>query len=165
MKNMFLEAIVLTNSVSMTIEFGKFLGSKLVAGYSVFLNGELGAGKTTFAKGLCTGLGVDKNFHVRSPTFSLINEYRGKLPVRHVDLFRIENEEELQNIGFFDQNFKGVLVIEWANKFNLEHTNDTISIFLDDVDLNSREIKLTARSNLIKTLVELSPLDLKVVNN
>ena len=131
MKNMFLEAIVLTNSVSMTIEFGKFLGSKLVAGYSVFLNGELGAGKTTFAKGLCTGLGVDKNFHVRSPTFSLINEYRGKLPVRHVDLFRI----------------------------------DTISIFLNDVDLNSREIKLTARSNLIKTLVELSPLDLKVVNN
>ena len=162
---MFLEAIVLTNSVSMTIEFGKFLGSKLVAGYSVFLNGELGAGKTTFAKGLCTGLGVDQHFHVRSPTFSLINEYRGKLPVRHVDLFRIENEEELQNIGFFDQNFKGVLVIEWANKFNLEHTNDTISIFLDDVDLNSREIKLTARSNLIKTLVELSPLDLKVVNN
>ena len=99
------------------LAFGHALSGTLAAGDVVALCGELGAGKTQFVKGLVAGLGAE--CAVTSPTFTLIHEYRGgRLPVFHADWYRLEDERELVRIGldeYLDE--KGVLVVEWADKF------------------------------------------------
>ena len=100
-----------------TIEFGRTLAATLEAGAVLALCGELGAGKTHFVKGLAAGIGAQSE--VTSPTFTLVHEYRdGRLPLFHIDLYRLDDPRELTAIGFDDclaEN--GVLAIEWAGKF------------------------------------------------
>jgi len=107
----------ISNSPEETLRLGKSLGSSLGAGDIVLLFGDLGAGKTNFTQGICNGLEMDKNSYVRSPTFTLINEYPGRLPIYHIDLYRIETQEDIYSLGLeeilFDQ---GVTIIEWAEK-------------------------------------------------
>ena len=100
-----------------TIAFGKALSGRLRAGDVVALCGDLGAGKTHFVKGLVAGLGAE--CAVTSPTFTLIHEYRGgRLPVFHADWYRLEDERELVRIGLDEcLDGKGVVVVEWADKF------------------------------------------------
>ena len=99
------------------IAAGRALGEELEAGAVVALNGDLGAGKTHFTKGVVAGLGCSAA--VTSPTFSLVHEYRGgRLPVFHFDFYRLESEEELLAIGWDDYlESDGICIIEWANKF------------------------------------------------
>src|SRR5216683_8140082 len=94
---------------------GERLGHTLGPGDVVALVGELGAGKTCFIQGLARGLGV--TVHATSPTFVLINEYRGRVPVHHVDAYRTESLTELLDLGL-DELFSGdgVTVVEWADK-------------------------------------------------
>jgi len=98
-----------------TKELGIKLGNILKSGDVVCLNGELGAGKTTLTKSIGLGLGVTD--YITSPTFALINEYNGRVPVYHFDVYRLENVEEIYDLGF-DEYFygKGVCIIEWAEK-------------------------------------------------
>ncbi|SHE95353.1 tRNA threonylcarbamoyladenosine biosynthesis protein TsaE [Tissierella praeacuta DSM 18095] len=98
-----------------TKEMGIKLGNILKSGDIVCLNGELGAGKTTLTKSIGLGLGVTD--YITSPTFALINEYNGRVPVYHFDVYRLENVEEIYDLGF-DEYFygKGVCIIEWAEK-------------------------------------------------
>ena len=104
-----------TNSEEETIKLGKKLGSKLNAGDIVCLQGDLGTGKTSFAKGICAGLGVTAP--VTSPTYKMVNEYRGDLKVNHLDLYRIHKEEELYDLGFEEYIYgDGVTIIEWPDK-------------------------------------------------
>jgi tRNA threonylcarbamoyladenosine biosynthesis protein TsaE len=102
---------------SATSALGCQLGHEAVAGDVFALVGDLGAGKTHFAKGLAQGIGYEGD--VTSPTFSLVHEYRGgRLPVFHFDFYRIESADELIAIGwddYLDQN--GVVIVEWADKF------------------------------------------------
>jgi len=102
---------------SAMLALGRFLASGLAPGDLVALNGELGAGKTHFAKGIAEGLGSSDP--VTSPTFSLVNEYRsGPLPVLHFDFYRLDSAEELIRIGwdeYLDED--AVLLVEWADKF------------------------------------------------
>jgi tRNA threonylcarbamoyladenosine biosynthesis protein TsaE len=81
------------------------------------LVGELGAGKTQFIKGLAAGTGVKKSTYLTSPSFTLINEYFGKVPFYHIDLFRLESEREAEELGL-EEYFQGggITVIEWADK-------------------------------------------------
>ena len=81
------------------------------------LVGDLGAGKTLFTQGFARGLEVTGE--VTSPTFALMNQYNGRLPVTHFDLYRLEREEELDDIGFYEyaEDGRGVVLIEWADKF------------------------------------------------
>ncbi|MFH1783653.1 MAG: tRNA (adenosine(37)-N6)-threonylcarbamoyltransferase complex ATPase subunit type 1 TsaE [bacterium] len=105
----------LTSSVHQTVQFGKQFSKKLKPGDVVALTGALGAGKTSFTQGIARGLGVKG--YVRSPSFTLINEYSGKLPVFHFDLYRLENIREIESLGYGDYFFgSGVTVIEWAEK-------------------------------------------------
>ena len=94
---------------------GVALAERLGRGDVVALTGELGAGKTCFAQGLARGLGVTGR--VVSPTFVLVNEYRGRIPVHHVDAYRTESLTELLDLGL-DELFSGdgVTVVEWADK-------------------------------------------------
>lgn len=110
--------VFLSNSPTATFNFGRRLGEKLRAGSTIALIGELGSGKTLFTRGICSGLDVATRY-VSSPTFVLVNEYRGKYPVFHMDLYRLENVVDGFEIGILDYLDKadtGVIVVEWAEK-------------------------------------------------
>jgi tRNA threonylcarbamoyladenosine biosynthesis protein TsaE len=110
--------LFLTSSPSATQDLGQRIGEKLSPGSIIALIGELGCGKTCFTKGLCAGLGIPKR-KVNSPTFTFVNEYKGRLPVFHLDLYRAENVAMGLEIGLLDYLLRaesGVAVIEWAEK-------------------------------------------------
>src|SRR5882672_5943360 len=110
-----MSARLITSSAQDTDATGERLGATLGAGDVVALSGELGAGKTVFVQGLVRALGVTSG--ATSPTFVLVNEYRGRLPVHHVDAYRTETLTELLDLGL-DELFSGdgVTVVEWADK-------------------------------------------------
>ena len=99
-----------------TAAIGRELGATLAAGDVVLLHGDLGAGKTAFVRGLAEGLGVDAQ-QVSSPTFTLVQEYRGgRLPLFHVDLYRLTDPREIDDLGLDEIAEDGVLAIEWAER-------------------------------------------------
>ena len=100
-----------------TVAMGKALGKKLKAGSLVALVGDLGSGKTVFTKGIAEGLGVKNARYVNSPTFVIIKEYKGRLPLYHFDLYRLEHYSSFDEMNY-DEYFygDGVTVIEWADK-------------------------------------------------
>jgi tRNA threonylcarbamoyladenosine biosynthesis protein TsaE len=105
-----------SNSPDDTAQLGERIGRALVAGDVVALTGELGAGKTAFVQGLARGLGV--RGRVASPTFTIVNEHEGAIPLFHVDFYRLEHAAELINIGFDDYFERGgVVVVEWAERY------------------------------------------------
>ena len=108
---------VVTRSPEETAAFAERLGAVAEAGIVLCLVGDLGAGKTLFTQGFAKGLGVTGE--VTSPTFALMNQYCGRLPVTHFDLYRLEREDELDEIGFYEyaEDDRGVVLIEWADKF------------------------------------------------
>ena len=108
---------VVTRSPEETAALAERLGAAAEAGTVLCLVGDLGAGKTLFTQGFARGLGVTGE--VTSPTFALMNQYNGRLPVTHFDLYRLEREEELDDIGFYEyaEDDRGVVLIEWADKF------------------------------------------------
>lgn len=113
--------------------FSEKLGSLLQPGDVLALEGDLGAGKTTFTKGLAKGLNITRN--VNSPTFTIIKEYHGRLPLYHMDVYRVEDSfEDLGFDEYFDGN--GVTVVEWAHlvKEQLPEELLTIYLYLDDHD-------------------------------
>ncbi len=100
---------------------GQLLAPLLQAGDVIGLIGDLGAGKTLLVQGIAKGLAVPEGVRVTSPTFSLINEYRGgRLPMVHVDLYRIEEEGELMHIGLEEMlDNAGVSAVEWCDRFEV----------------------------------------------
>jgi tRNA threonylcarbamoyladenosine biosynthesis protein TsaE len=129
---------ITTHSELETTAYGERLGAALRPGSTLLLFGDLGAGKTTLVRGIAKGVGVDPD-EVSSPTFVLINEYRGRLTLHHVDLYRIEGAavddlglEELSESG-------GVVVIEWADRLPRPPAGATRITIADKGD-NVREI-------------------------
>ena len=105
-----------TRSEQETADVGRALAATLSAGDVVLLVGDLGAGKTAFVRGLAEGLGVPAS-EVSSPTFTLVQEYRsGRLPLFHVDLYRLNDPREVDDLGLDEIAEDGVLAIEWAEK-------------------------------------------------
>jgi tRNA threonylcarbamoyladenosine biosynthesis protein TsaE len=108
---------VITRSEDETAAVGRELAATLSAGDVVLLYGDLGAGKTAFVKGLAEGLGVSRD-EVSSPTFTLIQEYRGgRLTLFHVDLYRLDDRREVEELGLDEITAEGVLAIEWAERY------------------------------------------------
>ena len=107
---------VTTHSQTETADVGRGLAARLGAGSVVLLIGDLGAGKTAFVRGLAEGLGVPPE-EVSSPTFTLIQEYRGgRIPLIHVDLYRLNDAREIDELGLDELGMESVLAIEWAEK-------------------------------------------------
>lgn len=108
---------VITHAPQETAALAARLGAVAEAGTVLCLVGDLGVGKTLFTQGFARGLEVTGE--VTSPTFALMNQYNGRLPVTHFDLYRLEREEELDDIGFYEyaEDGRGVVLIEWADKF------------------------------------------------
>ena len=104
-----------TSSSDETMELGRKIGEGLGPGDVVGLIGELGTGKTTFTQGLVQGLGVQG--YVKSPSFTLVNEYKGRLPVYHLDLYRLGDINEIRELGIEEYFYSdGVTIVEWAEK-------------------------------------------------
>ena len=130
----------LSKSAENTKNIAKDLGKTLTGGEVILLNGDLGAGKTTFTKGLVAGLGGKKT--VVSPTFTIKHAYDDtRLPVYHFDMYRISSEDELYELGLEDYLYEnGVCVIEW-NKFSRLPKN-VITINIKNVGGDEREIEI-----------------------
>jgi len=104
-----------TNSAEQTIELGTRIGEKLRPGDILAMRGTLGAGKTTFTKGVARGLGITDT--VTSPTFTLVSEYQGRLPLFHIDTYRLDGPDDFMDLGVEELlNGQGVCVIEWSEK-------------------------------------------------
>jgi len=128
---------ILSRSDAETEAIGADLATRLVAGSRVLLYGELGAGKTAFVRGLAAGLGVDPD-EVSSPTFTLVQEYRGRLPLYHVDLYRLA-PGEVDDLGLDALAADGVLAIEWAERMP-RNDNDAIRVRLEHAGEDVRRI-------------------------
>ena len=111
----------ITQSSDETLQLGRKLGAKLISGDLVLLYGDLGAGKTCLTQGICLGAGLDNNTYIRSPTFTLINEYPAKVPIFHIDLYRLETEGEISNLGLEEIIYSpSITIIEWPEKLKLD---------------------------------------------
>lgn len=119
----------------------KILGENARAGDIFALYGGLGAGKTLIAKSIAAGMGITED--ITSPTFTLLETYDGKIPLYHFDLYRIENEQELDNL-FFEEYWggAGVSIIEWADNAGGRFGEDAVKIYIEYIDENSRRITL-----------------------
>ncbi|MEI6863170.1 MAG: tRNA (adenosine(37)-N6)-threonylcarbamoyltransferase complex ATPase subunit type 1 TsaE [Candidatus Omnitrophota bacterium] len=107
----------ISNSVKETMDFGEKLAKRLKKGDFIALVGDLGSGKTVFTKGIARGLGVKNARYVNSPTFVIIKEYNGKLPLYHFDLYRLDHPGMLDAENFEEYFYgEGVSVVEWADK-------------------------------------------------
>jgi tRNA threonylcarbamoyladenosine biosynthesis protein TsaE len=134
-----------TRSESETAAAGRTLASRLSSGSVVLLFGDLGAGKTAFVRGLAEGLGVQPE-EVSSPTFTLIQEYRGgRLVLYHVDLYRLSDPREIDDLGLDEIADDGVLAIEWAEKLP-RPIEGAVSVRLVHGDGDVRTITVAASS-------------------
>ncbi len=117
-----------SKSADETFEYAKKLAEKLPGGSVILLSGDLGVGKTVFAKGFAKGLGIDAP--VTSPTFTIMQVYdSGRLPLYHFDVYRIEDEEEMVEVGFEDYIYgDGISLIEWPEKIEGLIPKDAIKV-------------------------------------
>lgn len=144
-----------TTSPSDTQKLGKRIGGKLGPGSIIALMGELGCGKTCFTKGLCAGLGIPKK-EVNSPSFTLANEYKGKLPVFHLDLYRIDDVDASLDMGISDYLLRtesGVLIIEWAERIIPLLPDSYLAVNFSVISSKKRSITLTAHSESFDKLL------------
>ena len=131
-----------TNSEKETLLLARKLGKKLRPGDAVALVGEIGSGKTLFIKGLCQGLGVRDSGEVKSPTFVLLHLYKGRVPIHHFDLYRLEKEKELDSIGFdeFVSSRGAVSLVEWADRAPGRIPKDSLWVQIQITGPTSRKI-------------------------
>jgi len=133
-----------TNSSEETIALGKKIGEVLKPGDVLGFYGELGSGKTTMIKGIAIGLGVKEENLVKSPSFIMINEYKGRYPIYHIDLYRIKNTEEILSIGLDEYIYgDGVCLIEWAEKAEGDLPENLIKVELEVVKPEERRVTIS----------------------
>ena len=144
---------IVTNSTEETIKLGQSLGRHLIKGNVLGLIGELGSGKTTLVKGIALGLGVKEKDSVSSPSFVLIKEYRGRIPLYHFDLYRLDKINDIGYLGVEEYLFdRGVCVIEWAEKMRML-LPDYLQVNLAIKGENKRELKFLALEKRYEVLV------------
>lgn len=120
---------------------GRALGGTLAPGDVVALTGPLGAGKSVLARAMVYGAGVPGSVRVASPTFTIVQEYAGRLPVHHADLYRLAHASELDEIGLFERALDAALVVEWADRFPSQVPADALWIELAHLDATTRALR------------------------
>jgi tRNA threonylcarbamoyladenosine biosynthesis protein TsaE len=131
--------VVISESEQATTHLGASLAHSLEPGAVVLLEGELGAGKTAFVRGLAVGLGAPED-EVSSPTFTLIQEYRGRMPFFHADLYRISGAEA-DELGLDELGRDGVVAVEWAAKL-LRKPAGAVEVLIEDLGGDRRRITI-----------------------
>lgn len=130
-----------TKSPAETHEIAKAFASSLKGGEVIALKGDIGVGKTVFTKGLAAGLGITAN--VTSPTFNIVKQYSGRLPLYHFDVYRITDPDEMLEIGFEEYLYSGaVVVIEWPELISDLIPQDAITITIEREGEEGRKISI-----------------------
>ncbi|MDE0354301.1 MAG: tRNA (adenosine(37)-N6)-threonylcarbamoyltransferase complex ATPase subunit type 1 TsaE [Deltaproteobacteria bacterium] len=145
---------VTTSSPEGTRALGRVLAGVLRGGEILGLSGDLGSGKTCFVHGLAEGLEVGGKSWVRSPTFTLINEYEGRLPLVHVDLFRVAQGAEMEDLHLEEYFASGsVCVIEWFERLDAVGVDEFLGIAFHYVDEERRELRFVPNGRRYEQLV------------
>ena len=135
-----------TKTSEETIELGFKIGQKLKKGNIIAMQGTLAAGKTTITKGIAKALEITDT--ITSPTFCLISEYYGKMPLYHMDVYRLDGSEDFENLGTEDMLYgDGVCIIEWSEKIMDSLPKETIIINIQPQDDGSRKIQISNWNN------------------
>jgi tRNA threonylcarbamoyladenosine biosynthesis protein TsaE len=136
----------LSSSPAATLKLGKKIGGCLLPGSIIALTGELGCGKTLLTRGICIGLGVPER-HVNSPTFVLVNEYRGRMPVFHLDMYQLNAPADAVELGITDYLVRacaGVMIIEWAERVLSILPEDILSVNFTILGARKRRMVFSA---------------------
>ena len=132
--------LVTTTSEEETFALGKTLAETLQPGTFVLLHGDLGAGKTAFVRGMASGLGANPD-DVSSPTFVLIQHYKGRVPLTHVDLYRLDSAAAVDDLGLEEMASGGVVAIEWAERLP-QSPDGAVTVKIDHVGGDTRRIAI-----------------------
>ena len=149
-----------TRTPEETFELGRRLGQQIRSGLTIRLNGDLGSGKTCFVQGLARGLEVPEGYDITSPTYSLIHEYPGRIPLYHVDLYRLTGSMDAESVGLWELfDGEGVVAVEWEERLDENDWPETgLRIEMRIVNDETRLIRLIGygleSDNLIKETVE-----------
>jgi len=136
---------VISRSERQTKNCGRKLAELLEGGEIIGLNGELGAGKTCFVRGVAEGLGVGSNAWIRSPTFTLINEYHGRLPVYHVDLYRVSDPGQQNDLNLREYLYgDGVALVEWFDYLPIKEGEEFLEVTFEHGAANQRTLTFVA---------------------
>lgn len=136
---------LLSRSPANTQSLGRRIGATLSTGMVLTLTGDLGSGKTAFVQGLARGLDVPDEYYVTSPTYTIINEYPGRLPLFHIDLYRMSGVESLDDIGLYDIfHPEHVIAIEWPALIASELPEDHLALKFEIIDDEKRNISIRA---------------------
>lgn len=131
----------ITGSAQQTADLGERLGATLRGGEVIAFTGGMGVGKTTFCRGLAKGLGVLDP--VQSPTYAIVNYYRGPIPLAHFDVWRVEGPEDLETAGYYDYLDSGaVIAVEWSEKISAALEDSCIRVDIRPLEEGEREIKI-----------------------
>jgi tRNA threonylcarbamoyladenosine biosynthesis protein TsaE len=146
---------VLTRSPRQTMNWGARLGKLLQGGEIIGLIGELGTGKTCFVRGVTRGLEVGSDAWIRSPTFTLINEYHGRLPVYHIDLYRIETRSQLEGLNLRECLYSdGVSLIEWFEHLPPGEADEHLELRMAYANGAKRELTFIAHGGRYEKIIE-----------
>lgn len=149
-----------TRTPEETHDLGRQLGRRIQSGLTIRLNGDLGSGKTCFVQGLARGLEVPEGYDITSPTYALIHEYTGRIPLYHVDLYRLRGSMDAESIGLWELfDAQGVVAVEWEERLDKSDWPETglrIELHIEADD--KRRIQIIGygldSDNLIRETVE-----------
>jgi len=145
---------VVTRSDPETRRWGIKLGHLLSGGEIIGLIGELGVGKTCFVRGVAQGLNVNKNAWIRSPSFTLINEYEGRLPIYHIDLYRISSREETVGLNLREYLYgDGVSLVEWFEHLPAEEVDEYLEVRMTHGGGDRRKLNFIAHGERYERLL------------
>ena len=145
---------ILTSNADETMQFGAWLGQRAFSGLVVGLSGDLGAGKTTLVKGVARGLGVDPA-SVTSPTFTFLHVYPGRIPVYHLDLYRLDSVPQVRDLGVDEYvGGDGVALVEWFENVPGWLPSPRLEIRIAVLDADKRRLEITSVGEGLSKLVE-----------
>ena len=145
---------IVTKNSEETVNFGKKISRLFKKGDVVALFGNLGSGKTTLVKGIAKGLGIKQNI-INSPSFVLLKEYKGKLPLYHFDFYRINKAQESYSLGLEEYLFgQGICVIEWADRIKRFLPKEYLKIELKFKNIDQRSIRLAGFGRHFRDLIK-----------
>jgi len=137
------KTVVVSRSEEETLRIAEELAKGFEGAEIVLLSGELGAGKTVFAKGLAAGLGVADAGRVCSPSYTLVNVYKGRTPVFHIDLYRLEKAADIEDLGWEDYLGEGVVIVEWSERLPFPVEGIRVDIAVGEGDTRTIAIQRT----------------------
>jgi len=145
---------ITTNSPEETMQIASEIAGKLSEGDFLALEGDLGAGKTVFVKGLAKGLGVEDHLHVNSPTFVILKEYAGRVDLYHFDVYRIDQEHFSDTLDYRKYFYgKGITVVEWADKIKDIFPEEYLEIVISHAGETSRRFEFLPHGERYEKLV------------